>query len=367
MVLRNVVRHPFRAALSVCGMALAIGVLMVGVVFLDVMERLILIQFWVAERQDVTVTLTEPHSADAWFELSRLPGVIAAEPQRSVPARIRSSHHERYLAVTGVTPGGRLQQVVDRDGLKAHVSASGVTVSKALAHILDVAPGDTITIEVLEGNRPVHRARVAHVVDDMLGLVVLMDMDRLHALMNEGQVVTGAVLLVDSRQEAVLARQLKQIPHVLGSGFKRAFARTFRSTMAANMNLTMFVNLIFALVIAFGVVYNAARVALSERSHDLASLRILGYTRGEVSMILAGELTVLTIAAIPIGWIFGHVLVASIMQTVQSEVYRIPWYVSNKAMAQASGGILVATFVSGLSVIRRLDRLDLIAVLKVHE
>ncbi len=367
MVLRNLVRHPVRAALSVCGIALAIGVLMVGVVFLDVMERLILIQFWVAEREDVTVTLTEPHSADAWFELSRLPGVIAAEPQRSVPARIRSAHRERYLAVTGVTPGARLQQVVDRDGRQARVSASGVTISKALARILDVAPGETITIEVLEGNRPVQRAVVAHIVDDMLGLVVLMDMDRLHALMDEGQVVTGAVLLVDSSQEAALARELKQIPDVLGSAFKRAFARTFRSTMAANMNLTMFVNLIFAVIIAFGVVYNAARVALSERSHDLASLRVIGYTRGEVSMILAGELTALTIAAIPIGWMFGHVLVASIMQTVQSEVYRIPWYVSNKAMAQASGGILAATFVSGISVIRRLDRLDLIAVLKVRE
>ena len=367
MVLRNVVRHPVRAALSICGIALAIGVLMVGVVFLDVMERLMMIQFWVAEREDVTVTLTEPHAADAWYALSRLPGVMAAEPQRSVPARIRAAHHERYLAVTGVTPGARLQQVVDRDGRQARVSPWGVTLSKTLAEILEVAPGETITIEVLEGNRPVHHAVVAHVVDDMLGLVVLMDMDRLHALMDEGQVVTGAVLLVDASQEAALARELKRIPHVLGSGFKRAFARTFRSTMAANMNLTMFVNLIFAVVIAFGVVYNAARVALSERSRDLASLRVLGFTRGEVSTILAGELAILTIVAVPIGWMFGYVLVASIMQTVQSEVYRIPFTISHKAMAQASLGILAATFASGFSVIRRLDRLDLIAVLKVHE
>jgi putative ABC transport system permease protein len=284
-----------------------------------------------------------------------------------VPARIRSAHRERYLAVTGVNHGGRLQQVVDRDGHKARISPSGVTLSKALADILEVLPGDSITIEVLEGNRPVHREVVAHVVDDMLGLVVLMDMDRLHTLMDEGQVVTGAVLLVDSSQEATLARELKRIPHVLGSGFKRAFARTFRSTMAANMNLTMFVNLIFAVVIAFGVVYNAARVALSERSRDLASLRILGYTRGEVSMILAGELAILTMVAVPIGWMFGYVLVAAIMQTVQSEVYRIPFDVSHKAMAQASLGILTATCASGFSVIRRLDRLDLIAVLKVHE
>ena len=367
MVLRNVTRHPLRAALSVCGIALAIGVLMVGMVFLDVMDRLITIQFWEAERQDVTVTLVEPHSAGAWYALSRLPGVLAAEPQRSVPARIRSAHRERYLALTGVSPGARFQQIVDRDGRQVGVSPWGVTLSKALAEILGVSPGESVTIEVLEGNRPTHRATVAGVVDDVIGLAVFMDMSALHALMREGEVVTGARLLVDSSQAAALSRELKRIPDVLGSTFKRALARTFRSTMAANMNLTIFVNLIFAAVIAFGVVYNAARVALSERSHDLASLRVLGYTRAEISMILAGELALLTVAAVPVGWLFGYVLVASIMQTVQSEVYRIPVYVSPQAMARASLGILAATVASGVHVIRRLDRLDLIAVLKVRE
>ena len=297
----------------------------------------------------------------------RLPGVLAAEPQRSVPARIRSAHRERYLALTGVLPGARFQQIVDRDGRLVGVSPWGVTLSKALAEILGVSPGDRVTIEVLEGSRPTHRATVAGVVDDVLGLAVFMDMSALHTLMREGEVVTGARLLIDSSQEAALSRELKRILNVLGSTFKRAFARTFRSTMAANMNLTIFVNLIFAAVIAFGVVYNAARVALSERSHDLASLRVLGYTRAEISMILAGELALLTVAAVPVGWLFGYVLVASIMQTVQSEVYRIPVYVSPQAMARASLGILAATVASGVHVIRRLDRLDLIAVLKVRE
>jgi putative ABC transport system permease protein len=154
---------------------------------------------------------------------------------------------------------------------------------------------------------------------------------------------------------------------VAGAGSKRAVLESFRETTTANMNLTIFFNLLFAGVIAFGVVYNAARVALSERSHELASLRVLGFTRAEISLILLGELTVLTLAALPAGALFGWLLVTLIVQTVDSEVYRFPMYVPQSAVAWSFLGIMGAALVSGLLVRRRLDRLDLIAVLKVRE
>jgi putative ABC transport system permease protein len=179
--------------------------------------------------------------------------------------------------------------------------------------------------------------------------------------------VSGALLLIDSAQESTLSRSLKFLPAVAGAGFKRAVLQSFRDTMAANMNLTIFINLIFAGVIAFGVVYNAARVSLSERSHELASLRVLGFTRAEISLILLGELALLTLAALPVGGLFGYGLSALIVQTVQNEIYRFPLYVSRQAIALAFLGILGAALVSGLVVRRRLDRLDLVGVLKVRE
>jgi putative ABC transport system permease protein len=367
MIVRNLARHPLRAAASVFGIALAVATLMIGMVFMHVMDRLIAVQFWVAERQDITVTFAEPRSAEAWRAVARLPGVLAAEPQRAVAARVRSSYRERYIAVTGVTPGSRLHEVIDGSARSIPVAASGVTISQKLAEILAVSPGATISIEVLEGERPVRDVTVANVVDDVMGLSVYMEMDQLHALMREDRVYSGALMLVDPRQEAALMRELKRTPGVAGSSFKRAFLRTFRETMAANMNLTITVNVIFAAVIAFGVVYNAARVSLSERSHELASLRVLGYTRAEISLILMGELALLTLAALPFGWVFGYGLTAAILRTVQSEVYRIPLWVSPQSVAWASLGIVAAAFVSGLIVRRRLDRLDLIAVLKVRQ
>ena len=367
MVLRNVLRHPFRAGASIFGIGFAVAILMVGLVFVDAMERLIATQFWVAERQDVTVNFVEPRSADARHALARLPGVVAVEPQRTVAARIRSGHRERYLAITGVPTNSRLRRIVDRDGRAIRVPPSGVAISKTLADVLGVSAGDRITIEVLEGIRPVRDVTLTGIVDDVLGLSVYMDMAALHAMMREGDVASGALLLVDAAQDAALSSALKELPAVAGVGFKRAVLQSFRDTMAANMNLTLFLNVLFAGVIAFGVVYNAARVSLSERSHELASLRVLGFTRAEISLILMGELALLTLVALPVGGVIGYGLSAAIVQTLQSEVYRFPLYVSRQAVAWAWLGIIGASVVSGLIVRRRLDRLDLVAVLKVRE
>jgi putative ABC transport system permease protein len=367
MVLRNVSRHPFRAAASIFGISFAVAILMIGFVFSQAIERLILTQFWEAERQDVTVNFVEPRSERARYELARLPGVIAVEPQRTVPVRMHAGHRERYLSVTGVPDSQRLKRIVDREGRPTDLPPSGLVLSEILAQVLDVQPGDEVTLDVLEGHRPVRTVVVTGVVDDIMGLSAYMNAGALHAVMRESDVVSGALLVVDSAEENRLSRELKALPAVAGVGFKRAVLRNFREVMAANMNLSIGINLLFASIIALGVVYNAARVSLSERSRELASLRVLGFTRGEISLILLGELAILTLAALPAGALFGYGLAALIVGSIESEVYRFPLYVSTQAVAQSFLGIIAAATVSGLLVRRRLDQLDLVAVLKIRE
>jgi putative ABC transport system permease protein len=213
----------------------------------------------------------------------------------------------------------------------------------------------------------VHDVTVAALVDDVFGVAAYMDITALHALMREDDVSTGALLTVDAREEPRVARLLEARPLVAGTSFTRQVARSFRETMSANMSVTTLINVLFAAVIAVGVVYNAARVSLSEHSRELASLRVLGFTRGEISMVLLGELVALTLAALPVGWLLGYGLAATIVRTAQSEVYRIPLSLSPHAIGGASLAIVAAAFVSGLLVRRRLDRLDLVGVLKIQE
>jgi putative ABC transport system permease protein len=367
MVLRNIGRHPFRAAASIVGIGFAAAILVVGFVFMNAMDSLITTQFSVAERQDVTVSFVEPRSAAARHALARLPGVLAVEPQRSVPARLRAGHRHRNIAITGVLPDARLRRIVDATGQAITLPPSGLVLSQLLAEVLGVAAGETVTVEVLEGRRPAVDLPVTGLVDDVLGLSVYTSIDQLHDLMREGDVLSGAALLIDTREEAQLSGELKRLPAIAGAGFKSAVIRNFRETMAANMNISILFNVVFAGIIAFGVVYNAARVSLSERSRELASLRVLGFTRAEISLILLGELALLTLAALPVGGLLGYGMAASIVNAIDSEVYRFPLIVSRAAMAWAFLTIMAAALISALIVRRQLDKLDLVAVLKIRE
>jgi putative ABC transport system permease protein len=369
MVLRNIMRHPLRAAASIFGISFAVAILMIGFVFTDAIERLIQVQFWQAERQDVTVFFVEPRSDAARHELARLPGVLAVEPIRSVPVRVRSGHRQRYLfnGITAMPPTPRFRRIIHRDGRSITPPPSGLVMSAMLAGVLDVGPGDTVALEVLEGHRPIRDVQVTGVVDDILGLEAYMEAAELHELMREAEVANGARLLIDHAREAELSAELKRIPFIAGAGFKRIALASFRDVLAANMNLTIFMNVIFAGCIAFGVVYNAARVSLSERSRELASLRVLGFTRAEISLILMGELALLTLTALPAGGIFGYGLAAVIVRSIDSEVYRFPLYVTAQSVAISFLGIIAAAIISGLMVRRRLDQLDLVAVLKIRE
>ena len=367
MVLRNMERQPLRAAASVLGIGFAVAIMMIGLVFMDAMDALITTQFSVAERQDLTITFVEPRSADAVHELERLPGVLAVETQRVVPARIRAGHRHRNLAVTGVPESPRLRRVVDRDGRAVATPASGLVLSQRLAEVLEVEPGDTVTLEILEGQRLVRAVPVTGTVDDTLGISAYMNIDVLHRLLRESRTISGAALLIDEAAEPELSRRLKLTPAIAGTAFKRIVLQSFRDTIAQNMSFMIFMNVLFAGIISFGVVYNAARVSLSERSRELASLRVLGFTRAEISLILLGELTVLTLAALPVGALIGYGLAAAIVGSLDSEVYRFPLVVSPQAVAWAFLTIVAAALFSGLVVRRQLDRLNLVAVLKTRE
>lgn len=367
MIFRTLERQPLRSAASITGIALAGAVLFVGFVFIDAMTALIDTEFHVRLRQDVTVSFVEPRSAGAMHELARLPGVLRVESQRTVPVRLRSGHRVRTLALTGLPPDTTLNRVTDQYGRAHALPTHGLLLSEMLARALDVTPGDELVIEVLEGARPVSREMVSALVDDTMGLQAYMALDELHRLMHEGPVVSGAYLQVDEARLTDLHARLKLVPAVAGVALTDAMRRSFRETMAENMNLQIFINVIFAGIIAFGVVYNAARISLSERSRELASLRVLGFTRHEISMILLGELAVVTVVALPLGSLIGYGLSRIIIMSFTSEVFRIPLVVNASTIAWGWLVVLAAATLSGLIVRRRLDQLDLVAVLKARE
>jgi putative ABC transport system permease protein len=367
MILRNLERQPVRSLVSVIGIGFAVAVLFVGLSFVDIMDRFMTDQFEVAMRQDATVAFVEPRSRRAVHEVERLPGVLEVESTRSVAVRLRSGPRQRTLALTGVPSNPQLTRIMDRKGRELPVPAQGVVLSKILGDILGVAPGDALRVEVLEGPRPEADVQVAALVDDSMGLQAYMHVEAVRALLREGPSVTGAALTLDAAYAGPFYVTVKNVPLIAGVVLRSAALQNFRDTMASNMNIQIVFFVIFACIIAFGVVYNSARVSLSERSRELASLRVLGFTRAEISLILLGELSVLTLLALPVGAGLGYTIGQLMLMGLSNEVYRLSFFITPRTVARAFLIVVAAAAVSGLVVRRRLDRLDLVAVLKTRE
>jgi len=367
MIVRNMGRHPVRTATSVIGIASAAAMLIIGSFFIDSLAVLLDVQFFVTQRQDVTVTFAEPASGHSLYELSRLPGVLHVEPMRVVPARLRFGSRSRQTAITALAAAPRLNRVVDISGGALRLPPDGLVLSTTLADILAVHPGDEVTLEVLEGRRPVRQVPVVGLVEEYMGASAYMEIGAVRRLLREDVALSGAFLDIDEGAAEKLYARLKQVPRIAGVNLKATAIQNFLETVSETMYVMIMFNVMFSTIIAFGVVYNAARIALAERSYELASLRVLGFTRAEISTILLGELAVLTLAAIPIGLVLGQLGAAGLVTLFNTELYRFPLAVSSRTRAAAACTVLVAAVISSLAVRRKLDRLDLVAVLKTRE
>lgn len=367
MILRNLQRRPVKSLLSAVGMALACSILMVGFFFSDAVDYMIEVQYGLSQRDDMAVTFVEPTSYRARFDLTSLPGVGHVEVFRSVPVRLRHEHRTYRTAIQGMQPDGDLVRLLDTDLETFDVPAEGVILTDYLGEILEIRPGDTLTAEVLEGSRPVLEVPVAGLVKEYIGVSAYMRLESLNHWMREGHAISGAWLAVDEpRQDEVIAA-LEEAPRVAGTVVRTAAIDNFYETMGETLLTFAFFNTLLAGSIAFGVVYNSARIALSERSRELASLRVLGFRRGEVSYILLGELGILTLVALPIGFAIGRGLCAYTIMGLQTDLFRIPLVIDSSTYSFSAAVVVASAVISALIVRRRVDHLDLVSVLKMRE
>ncbi len=368
MILRHIERRPLKSLLTVFGIACAGGLMMVGNYQRGAIDFMVDIQFRQAAREDLAVTFIEPTSGRALHELTQLPGVRQVEGFRDVAANLRFGQYHYRSALYGIEPAGRLHRSLDSELRPVRVPADGVVLTDHLANnILHVKPGDLLTVEVLEGNRRVVQLPVLGITKQYLGVSAYMQRDSLNTLLREGDVVTGAYLAHAPEAGADLYAKLHARPRVLGMVAHASAIKSFYATLGEFVLFFNMVATLLAATIAFGVVYNSARIALSERGRELASLRVLGFTHGEIAYILLGELAVLTLAAIPLGFLVGAGLCGILVVVFESDLYRLPLVLEPYNFALAATVVAVSAVVSGLLVWYQLGRLDLIGVLKTRE
>jgi len=367
MVFRDLERQPWRTALSALGIALATAILVAGNGTFDMVDRLFMLQFERSQREDVAVSFARALQPSAVRTLGALPGVLDAEAQRSVPVRLRAGHRSREAALTVMPEGLTLRKVLDVQGRERELPESGLALSRTLAEVLGVGLGDPVEIELLEGERPRRTAPLTAMIDDYLGLTGYMREAAFLRLTGEPRLYSEALLRVDRARLDGLVREIVRYPMVVSVARREEASTQFRRQISDIFTTYQGVLAAFAAVIAVGVVYNNARIALTVRSRDLATLRILGFTGPEIANILLGEQMVQVVLGVILGLPLGRVLSGWLHQATDRELFRFPTVVSARTYAFAAAMVFATGIVSAALVRRRAKRLDLVAVLKARD
>ena len=367
MILRQIIRWPWRAALTVGGIA-ASGALLIGTMsMMDGIELMIDSSFTVSNPHDVSVSFVEPRPRAALFSLAREDGVLAAEPFRIVPVRLRHGAREERAVITGAPLDGTLSRMVDMDNRPVQPHPGGLVLSSDLAAKLQVKAGDTVEAQVTEGRRPLLALPVSAVATSYVGSGARMRIEDLNRAMGEGPQVSGAWLTVDADRTAGLFAHLKETPAVVGVGLQSEAVARLAAMLDENLGRAIFVYIFFAGLIASGVVYNTVRISFAERQRELASLRVLGFSRVDVSYILLGEVAFLTLIALPLGAAAGAGLAWYLAHAMSSDLFRLPFSVAPATFGMAGAVVLAITVAASLMVRRQIDRLDLAEALKTGE
>jgi len=367
MIVRNMERRPLRTALSIGGVAAALAIVITGNFIRDAIEVVVDTQFNLGLRGDVSLWTADPVDNAVRHELARLPGVTMVEATRFVPVTFVNGHqHERGL-IRGYAGRAALYRVIDVDRRETLLEGRGLVLTDRLAAKLGVRVGETLQVEVLEGRARTLPLKVGAVVREMMGLNAYMERRALDRALGDGDVSNGYVLAVERGREAGVLEASKQLPRVAGAWSKATMLRNMEEISARNVRIMSTVLTSFAVVIAIGVVYNNARIALAERAWELASLRVLGFTRVEVSGLLLGELALVIAIALPLGMALGFGLTHLITALLKSDQFFFPVVIRARTYAGAALCVIAAGVASALVVRRRIDRLDIVGALKTRD
>ncbi len=367
MILRSLTRWPGRSALTTTGLAMAVAALISSTFMMDSLDSIIDSAFYQSNRQHAMLLFERDQPVSVLGSIARLPAVRQAEGQQYHAAVLRNEHYEKRVSVEARAPGPDLSRLIDNQGELVNAPPGGILLSERLANHLRVSPGDAVEVEFLTGRQGTYEITVSGLVQQYLGLGAYMDLDYINGLLRQSPRITVANVTLDAAQVDDLHATIADIPGLSGSIMMVENRRSFEETIEQNVVVMNAIYLAIAVLMTVGVAYNGARVQLSERARELASLRILGFSRGEVSYILVGETMLLAFLAQPLGWLIGRLLTGAMVEAFSSDLYSLPLVLKPATFTSASLVVLAAALGSVLVVRRRLDRMDLIAVMKTRE
>ncbi|MEL6877909.1 MAG: ABC transporter permease, partial [Pseudomonadota bacterium] len=367
MIVRHIARWPTRSAITVSGVAISMGLLFAVLQFIDSSHFMLDSYFFRSQRQDISVTFTEPRNEDVLYELRQMPGVLRVEPIRGLSVEMSHGNRHEWTALEVTMPGSLLTARIDAEGNLIEMPPGGLMLSRQLAEQLGVQAGESVQVKMLGGRRTEAMLPVGALVDEFIGARAYATDQTIGRLARDGAPVGSALMLIDPAEREALLTKLKAMPVTLSIGDRDMEMQRFAELIDDNINTMMVFYIAFASAIAVGVVYNSARILFSERAHELATLRVLGYQSSEVAIVLIGEIALLVALSVPIGLIVGHWLAQFMVMMFSSDLFRLPFAPERSTYAFAAIVVLIAAMLTAVVVARRVLRLDMVRVLKARD
>jgi putative ABC transport system permease protein len=292
------------------------------------------------------LTFPEPQDDAILLDVARLPGVLAVEPVRSTDVFFEAGSRRQRNSLIGVPPGAMLNRILDEHLVAVQPRADGLTLSRLIAGKLDVGVGDIVRVTATDGHRASADLPVVAIVKPYLAASAYMELGALSRLLREPDRVTAAYVLIDRRQREAFSAKAKELPTIMSVSFVDNVRESVSRLLKQGSGF-------FA--------------TMSEQERDLATLRVLGFGRGEASYVLLAEMGALLLLALPLGCVLGLFLSRWLMSQFQTELFTFPYATNAVVYGRSVLFVTVAVIAATLFVRRGVDRLDLVGVLKSRD
>jgi putative ABC transport system permease protein len=369
IVLREIERRPLRSGLTVAGIAMATALTVANAFTFDSVHRLLVVEFGLSRLDDLQLTLFEPRALSTLSDFRHMPGVLLAEPLRTVPVRLRAAHRSRAVTLEGWEADATLRAFVDQRLEPVRMPREGLVLSRKLADILAVEAGDPLEVEILEGKRRAAIVPISRVVETYVGISAHMELTAMSRMLGETSAMNAVALSFDDRYRDAFHAEQRRTPLIAGVSSRASALGSARRLLDEHVGTWMTISLGFSLVMAFGVLYNSVRISIAERTRDIAALRVLGFRRNEIAEVLFGELAVLTAIALPFGLALGRALAWILVHSpgFDTEQFRLPYVIAPRTDAIAVLTVIAAAAASALAGWQKIGKMDMVAILKTRD
>ncbi|MDQ2086240.1 FtsX-like permease family protein [Herbivorax sp. ANBcel31] len=367
MAVRNIFRSKGRSLFTCMGIAFAFSLMAALFSFVNMFDVIIMDTFEYVQKYDMKVTFYPLQNVTPIIrELEAISDVDLAEPMWEVPVTLTNEHRKNDTIILGLKSNSELYHVVDEKKHRVTILEGGIMLAEPLAKKLDAKIGDILDVETPFTQKENLQIGVANIVPQYIGTNGFMILEDLNALLGHRDAGNSVLLRLPQESTGEIKNRLNE-SKIVTSIEEIDQTREKYAELMEQAFIMLYVMALMAILTGFAIIYNSGLISFSERERELASLRVMGMSNGEVMEVLSFEQIFLGIVGIVVGIPLTYFYNYLLVESFETDFYNFPMVVKPEVFLYALLGTVLATFFAYLSIRKRVKNLSMVEVLKERE